>query len=55
MAGRGLGRVHLGPGRLDVQPERPPGETYQVRAVAEMQLGSGLTDTQTTGTCTVGG
>ena len=33
----------------------PPGETYQVRAVAEMQLGSGLTDTQTTGTCTVGG
>ena len=33
----------------------PPGETYQVRAVAEMQLGSGLTATQTTGTCTVGG
>jgi hypothetical protein len=33
----------------------PAGETYQLRAVAEMQLGSGRTATQTTGTCTVGG
>jgi hypothetical protein len=33
----------------------PAGETYQLRAVAEMQLGSGGTATQTTGICTVGG
>ena len=33
----------------------PAGETYQLRAVAEMRLGSGQTATQTTGTCTVGG
>jgi hypothetical protein len=31
------------------------GEAYQLRAIAEMQLGSGRTATQTTGTCTVGG
>jgi hypothetical protein len=31
------------------------GQAYQLRAVAEMQLGSGETATQTTGTCTVGG
>jgi hypothetical protein len=31
------------------------GEAYQLRAVAEMQLGSGQTATQTTGSCTVGG
>ena len=31
------------------------GHTYQLRAVAEMKLGSGQTATQTTGTCTVGG
>jgi hypothetical protein len=31
------------------------GEIYQLRAVAEMQLGSGRTATHTTGTCTVGG
>jgi hypothetical protein len=31
------------------------GQTYGLRAVAEMQLGSGRTATHTTGTCTVGG
>jgi hypothetical protein len=31
------------------------GESYQLRAVAEMELGSGRTATHTTGTCTVGG
>jgi|SRR5215218_5739893 len=31
------------------------GESYQLRAVAEMQLGSGRTASYTTGTCTVGG
>ena len=31
------------------------GEAYQLRAVAEMQLGSGRTATHTTGSCTVGG
>jgi hypothetical protein len=31
------------------------GETYQLRAVAEMRLGSGRTAMHTTGTCTVGG
>jgi hypothetical protein len=30
------------------------GQTYQLRAIAEMQLGSGQTATQTTGSCTVG-
>ena len=29
--------------------------TYQLRAVAEMDLGSGRTSTQTTGACVVGG
>ena len=33
----------------------PTGESYQLRAVAEMQLGSGRTASHTTGTCTVGG
>jgi hypothetical protein len=33
----------------------PNGQTYQLRAVAEMKLGSGQTATHTTGTCTVGG
>jgi hypothetical protein len=33
----------------------PTGESYQLRVVAEMQLGSGRTATHTTGTCTVGG
>jgi hypothetical protein len=31
------------------------GEAYQLRAVAEMKLGSGRTASHTTGTCTVGG
>jgi len=31
------------------------GQPYQLRAIAEMQLGSGQTATQTTGSCTVGG
>ena len=31
------------------------GTTYQLRAVAEMKLGSGRSSTHTTGTCTVGG
>ena len=31
------------------------GEAYQLRAIAEMKLGSGKTATQTTGTCSVGG
>jgi hypothetical protein len=31
------------------------GESYQLRAVADMQLGSGRSATQTTATCTVGG
>jgi hypothetical protein len=31
------------------------GQAYQLRAVAEMQLGSGQSATQTTATCTVGG
>jgi hypothetical protein len=33
----------------------PAGETYQLRAIAEMQLGSGRSATQTTATCTVAG
>ena len=33
----------------------PTGQTYQLRAISEMKLGSGQTATQTTGTCTVGG
>ena len=33
----------------------PNGQTYQLRAIAEMKLGSGQTATHTTGTCTVGG
>jgi hypothetical protein len=33
----------------------PPGASYQLRAVAEMDLGSGETTTQTTGACAVGG
>ena len=31
------------------------GTSYQLRAVAEMKLGSGRSATQTTGVCTVGG
>jgi hypothetical protein len=31
------------------------GQAYELRAVAEMQLGSGKTATQTTGSCTLGG
>ncbi len=31
------------------------GQSYQLRAVAEMQLGSGRSASQTTSTCTVGG
>jgi hypothetical protein len=31
------------------------GTSYQLRAVAEMKLGSGRSATHTTGTCTVGG
>jgi hypothetical protein len=31
------------------------GDSYQLRAVAELQLGSGRKATPTTGTCTVGG
>jgi hypothetical protein len=31
------------------------GQAYQLRAVAEMQMGSGRTATQVTGSCTVGG
>jgi hypothetical protein len=31
------------------------GQLYELRAVAEMRLGSGRTLTQTTGSCTVGG
>src|SRR5918998_6312246 len=31
------------------------GTAYELRAVAEMQLGSGATATHTTGSCTVGG
>jgi hypothetical protein len=31
------------------------GESYQLRAVADMKLGSGRAATHTTGTCTVGG
>ena len=31
------------------------GQSYELRAVAEMQLGSGRTITQTTGSCTLGG
>ena len=33
----------------------PNGQSYQLRAVAEMKLGSGQTTSHTTGTCTVGG
>jgi hypothetical protein len=33
----------------------PTGVSYQLRAVAEMHLGSGRTSTQTTGACVVGG
>jgi hypothetical protein len=36
-------------------PEGEPGTTYQLRAVAEMDLGSGRSSTQTTGACTLGG
>ena len=31
----------------------PTGESYQLRVIAEMQLGSGRTASHTTGTCTV--
>jgi hypothetical protein len=33
----------------------PSGESYQLRAVADLKLGSGKTAQLTTGTCTVGG
>ena len=33
----------------------PTGASYQLRAVAEMDLGSGRSSTQTTGACVVGG
>ena len=33
----------------------PAGTSYQLRAVAEMDLGSGRSSTQTTGVCVVGG
>jgi hypothetical protein len=33
----------------------PPGFTYQLRATAELQWGSGRTETRITGTCSVGG
>lgn len=33
----------------------PTGATYQLRAVAEMDLGSGRSSTQTTGACVIGG
>jgi hypothetical protein len=33
----------------------PTGTTYQLRAVAEMDLGSGRSSTQTTSACVVGG
>ena len=33
----------------------PTGASYQLRAVAEMDLGSGRSTTQTTGACVVGG
>ncbi len=33
----------------------PTGVSYQLRAVAEMDLGSGRSSTQTTGPCVVGG
>ena len=39
-------------------PIRPPDATatsYQLRAVAEMDLGSGRSSTQTTGACVIGG
>ena len=35
--------------------EVPAGQTYQLRAISEMKLGSGQTASHTTGTCTVGG
>jgi len=33
----------------------PTGASYQLRAVAEMDLGSGRSSTQTTGACVIGG
>jgi hypothetical protein len=33
----------------------PPGFAYQLRATAELQWGSGRSETRITGTCTVGG
>jgi hypothetical protein len=36
-------------------PEAAAPASYQLRGVADMQLGSGRTVTQTTGVCTVGG
>jgi hypothetical protein len=33
----------------------PDGTSYQLRAVAEMDLGSGRSSTQTTGACVIGG
>ena len=36
-------------------PEAEAGTSYQLRAIAEMDLGSGRSSTQTTGACTLGG
>ena len=35
--------------------EVPAGQTYQLRAISEMKLGSGQSVSHTTGICTVGG
>jgi len=35
--------------------EVPAGQTYQLRAISEMKLGSGQSASHTTGICTVGG
>jgi hypothetical protein len=35
--------------------EVPAGQTYQLRAISEMKLGSGQSASHTTGTCTLGG
>ena len=36
-------------------PEAEAGTSYQLRAIAEMDLGSGRSSTQTTGACALGG
>jgi hypothetical protein len=35
--------------------EVPAGQTYELRAISEMKLGSGQSASHTTGTCTLGG